>query len=110
MTRPLPRPLPSVVGQADLAFPAIHQACADADVPLRDRYGWALAGDVIERAVKAARAGRSIKAGVEALVAEVTLNGLELCPDHYDDPADDDQLRVIVKILRSPIADETRNG
>jgi hypothetical protein len=61
---PTSAPLPRALGDAELAFPAIQQACADAGVPLRDRYGWAFPTEWVVRAVKAARTGRSLKAGV----------------------------------------------
>jgi hypothetical protein len=34
------------------------------------------------------------------------LKGLELCPEQYDVPADDLQLRILVRVLRSPVAYE----
>jgi len=100
MSALLPRPL----GDAELAFPAVHRACADAGVPLRDRYGWAIPADWIRRAVNAARSGTGTKEGAVALSEEM-FNGLELCPDRYEVPATVGQLLLIVQILRSPVAD-----
>lgn len=103
---PTPKELPKPLDDAGLDFPAIHQACADKGVPLKDRYGWAFGEDRIRQAVRAARGASSLPAAVDALAEEMFCNGLELCPLAYDCPAEDAELLAIARILRSPVADE----
>ena len=99
------RELPASLTGDKLGHTAVRQACADAGLPLRDRYGYGIPDAWVVRAVKAARTGRTLTAGVDALTLEVYCEGLELSPAAYDSPVTEGEAFRLVRILRSPVAD-----
>ena len=91
---------------SELRYDAVRQACAEAGVPLRDRYGYPIPDEWLLDAVRVARGAADLAEAGGALEQAVLLGWFELAAaTSLCFPINAAEASILAEVLRSPLAD-----